>query len=148
MEVAAADDPAAACRERIDRGHPAAGEHERVVGRGVELDVQDAAEVVEGVLDGAVDLGHAAQGVRILDLVDRGVMAALELAVAQEMAELPRDGDLARMRPGELIGRGEGHVRPEQRLDAHRGRDATRSAPAGPRRRAGAPRWRPSAACR
>ena len=67
--------------------------------------------------------GHAAQRVRVLDLVGRGVMAALELAVAQEMAELPGDGDLARMRPRELVGRGEGDVRAEQRLDAHRGHD-------------------------
>ena len=70
-------------------------------------------------------------------------MAALELAVAQQVAELGRDGDLARMRPGELVGRGERHVRPEQRLDAHRrghadavrtsrSASASRSAPMAP----------------
>ncbi len=79
--------------------------------------------MVEGVLDGPVDLRHAAQRVRVLDLVDRIVVAALELAVAQEMAELSGHRDLARVRSGQLVGRGEGDVRPEQRLDAHGGSD-------------------------
>ena len=148
VEVAAADDPAAAGRERVDRRHAAAGEDERVVGRGVELDVQHATEVVEGVLDGPVDLRHAAQRVRVLDLVDRVVMAALELAVAQQVAELRR-----RPRPGPgadgRAGRPRRRPRPSRAGPRRSSRPRpTRSARAGRRRRAGAPRWRPSAACR
>ena len=56
--------------------------------------------------------------------------------LAQEVAELGGDGDLARMRPGELVGRGERDVRAEQRLDAHRRGDARRPRRAGRRRRA------------
>ena len=99
-------------------GDAALGEDERVVGRAVDLDVEDAPEVVERVADGAVDLGHAAQRVRVLDLVGRRRGGPLERRVAQEVAQLGRDRDLARMRPGELVRRGERHVRPEQRLDA------------------------------
>ena len=69
VEVATADDSSAACRQCRRIGHTAAREDERVVGRGVELDVEDAAEVVERVPDGAVDLRDAAQRVRVLDLV-------------------------------------------------------------------------------
>ena len=126
VEVAAADDPAAAGRDRVLGGHAAAREDERVVGRGVELDVEDAAQVVERVADRAVDLRHAAQRVRVLDLVRRGVMAVLEPAVAQEVAQLGGDGDLARVRPGELVRRGERDIGPEQRLDAHRRHDRRR----------------------
>ena len=53
-------------------------------------------EVVEGVPDGAVDLGHAAQRVRVLDLVRRPVVRPLEARAAQQVAELAGDRDLAR----------------------------------------------------
>ena len=95
VEVAAADDPAAAGRDRASSAHAAAGEDERVVGGRVELDVEDAAEVVERVADRAVDLRDAAQRVRVLDLVGVAVVAGLELAVAQQVAQLAR-----RPRPG------------------------------------------------
>jgi hypothetical protein len=42
------------------------------------------------------------------------------------VAELGGDRDLAGMRPGQLVGRGERDVRPEERLDRHRRRDARR----------------------
>ena len=59
-------------------GDAAAGEDERVVGRRVELDVEDAPQVVERVADRAVDLRDAAQRVRVLDLVGVAVMAGLQ----------------------------------------------------------------------
>ena len=82
--------------------------------------------MVERVADGAVDLRHAAQRVRILDLVGQSLVARLERRVAEQVAELRGDRDLAGMRPGQLVGRRERDVRPEQRLDAHRRRDAGR----------------------
>ena len=99
-------------------------EDERVVGRAVHLDVEDPSEVIERVADRAVDLRHAAERVRVLDLVGEALVAGLERRVAQEVAELRRDRDLAGVRPGELVGSGEGDVRAEQRLDAHRRGDA------------------------
>ena len=124
VEVAAADHPPAAGRDRVDIGDAAAGEHERVVGRRVELDVEDATQMVERVAHRAVDLRHAAQRVRILDLVGVSVMAGLQPAVAEQVAQLGGHGDLARVRPGQLVRGGERHVRAEQRLDAHRRDDA------------------------
>ena len=76
--------------------------------------------MVERVADRPVDLRHAAQRVRVLDLVRRRVVAALELAPAEDVAELGRDRDLSRMGSRQLIGGGVGDVRPEQGLDAHR----------------------------
>ena len=111
-------------------GDAALREDERVVGRRVHLDVEDAPQVVERVADGAVDLGHAAQRVRVLDLVRRGVVVGHEPGVAQQVAQLAGDRDLARVRAGQLVGGGVGHVRPEQRLDRLR---------RGDRRRAGQP---------
>ena len=74
-------------------------------------------EVVERVPDRAVDLRHAAQRVRVLDLVVAPWWPA-ELAVAQQAAQLGRDRDLTRMRPRQLVRRRERDVRAEQRLDA------------------------------
>ena len=45
-------------------GDAAFRKHERVVGRAVHLDVEDAPQVLDGVSDGAVDLRNAAQRVR------------------------------------------------------------------------------------
>ncbi len=42
------------------------GEDERVVGGGVQLDVEDAAHEFDRVVHHAVDLRHAAQRVRVL----------------------------------------------------------------------------------
>ena len=148
VEVAAADDAPAAGRERVRRGDAAAREDERVVGRRVELDVEDAAEVVQRIADRAVDLRHAAQRVRVLDLVRRGVVAGLERAVPQEVAQFGGDRDLAGMRPRQLVGRGEGDVGPEQRLDATWPRPRSRSASGGRRRRGAARRSRPSSGSR
>ena len=96
VEVAAADHPAAAGRDGVLVGDPAAREDERVVGRRVELDVEDAPEVVERVPHGAVDLRDAAQRIRVLDLVGVAVVAGLEPAVAEQMTKLGGDRDLAR----------------------------------------------------
>ena len=124
MEVAAADHPAAAGGDRGLVGDPATREDERVVGRRVELDVEDAPQVVERVAHRAVDLRDAAERVRVLHLVVVPVVAGLERAVAEEVPKLGGDGDLARMRPGELVRGGERHIRAQQGLDAHRPDDA------------------------
>ena len=58
------------------------------------------------------------------------------------MAELGGDRDLARMRPGQLVGGGERDVRPEQRLDATSPR---RRSPSAPSRSASARSSAPSA---
>src|SRR4029079_8998357 len=107
VEIAAADDSAAAGRDRRLVGNATAWEDERVVGRRVELDVGAAPEMVERVADRAVDLRRAAQRVRVLDLVGVAVMAGLERAPAQDVAQLGGDRDLPRVRAGELIGRRE-----------------------------------------
>jgi hypothetical protein len=54
-------------------------------------------------------------------------MRALEAGVAQQVAELRGNRELAGVRPRELVRRREGNIRPEQRLDAHRRGHAGRS---------------------
>ena len=96
VEVAPADDPAAAGRDRAgDRRRRRPGRRAGCRSR-VELDVEDPPEVIERIAHRAVDLRHAAQRVRVLDLVGRPVVGALDAAVAQQMAELAR-----RRRPGQ-----------------------------------------------
>ena len=104
---------------RASCGHlAAAGEDERVVRGRVHLDVEHAVEVAEGVADGAVDLGHAAQRVGVLDAVAVGVVRALQLAVAQQPAQLGGGAHLAGMRSRRLVGGAEGDLRAAQRLGA------------------------------
>ena len=88
VEVAAADDEAVPGRQGVLRHVAASGEDERIVGRGVHLDVEDAVEVVEGVAGGAVDLGHAADRVGVLDAVAvaRGASAAARCRAAASAA--------------------------------------------------------------
>ena len=117
VEVAAADHEPAARRGDVCARGAALGKDERVVRGGVQLDVENPAQVVERVADGAVDLGHAAQRVRVLHLVARAVVGGHEARIAQEMTKLGGDRDLARMRSGELVRRGERDVGSEQRLD-------------------------------
>ena len=148
VEVAAADDQPAAGGRGGRVGHAARREDERVVGGRVQLDVEDAAQIVERVANGAVDLGHAAERVRVLDLVGRGVVAGHERRVAQQPAQFGGDGDLAGMRPGQLVGGRVGHVRAQQRLAAHRRGHARRCARGGGRRRPRARRSRSSSASR
>jgi hypothetical protein len=69
VEVAAADHQPAARGRGRGVGHAALRKDERVVRGRVQLHVQHAAQVVERVAAGAVDLGHAAERVRVLDLV-------------------------------------------------------------------------------
>ena len=130
-------------------GDAAAGEDERVVGRRVELDVEDPAQVVERVAHGAVDLRHAAQRVRVLDLVRSSRDGPLEPAVAQQVAQLGGDGDLARVRPGELVGRGERDVRaraaPRRDMRGGDARGPDQPVGVGQEQR---PDARPSSACR
>ena len=148
VEVAAADDEPAARGQGVGRDVAAGREHERVVGRGVELDVEDAAQVVERVADGAVDLRHAAQRVRVLDLVRRPVVRLLEPGVAEEVAELAGDRDLARDAAGPA---GTGRRRRPPCPAAPRPTSPPRPTPcarAGRRRRGAARRARTSAACR
>ena len=140
VEVAAADDEPAARREGIGRDRAALREHERVVGRGVELDVEHAPQVVERVADRAVDLRHAAQRVRVLDLVRRPVVRGLEAGIAQEVPQLarpPRPGRGAAARAGRAP-----RTRPRCRGAPRRSspRRRSRCASGGPRRRAAARR--------
>jgi hypothetical protein len=95
VEVAAADHEPAAGRGRALVGRASLGEDERVVGRAVHLDVEHPPEMVERVADGAVDLRHAAQRVGILDLVGEALVARLERGIAEDVAQLRGDGDLA-----------------------------------------------------
>ena len=114
----------------------AGGEHERVVGRGVELDVEHPPEVVERVADRAVDLRHAAQRVRVLDLVRRRVVRALE----PESRSRWRSSAATAIWPGcgraSWYGAANATSVPSSASTLHRRGDATRSASAGPRRRA------------
>ena len=57
----------------------------------------------------------------------RPVVGRLQARLAEEVAQLGGDLDLAGVRPGELVRRGERDVGPEERLDAHR-RDRARRA--------------------
>ena len=125
MEVAPRDDAPAACRQRRRICGVAGREDEWVVRGRVDLDLEHAAEVVDRVAYRAVDLGHTAERVRVLDLVRRAVMRADELRIAQEVAQLRRHGGLAGMGTGGLVRGGERDVRAERRLDAHR-RDRAR----------------------
>ena len=106
----------------------ALGEHERVVGRGVELDVEDPAEVVERVADRAVDLRHAAQRVRVLDLVRarRGARAgAPSRAAGGGARRRPRPGPGAAGRAG-TARRTRPRSRAAPRRSSPRRRDAVR----------------------
>ena len=148
VEVAAADHPAAAGRDRVDVGDPAAREDERVVGRRVELDVEDAAQVVERVADRAVDLRHAAQRVRVLDLVGVAVMAGLQRRCRAAGGAAPRR---RRSGPGAAGPAGRPRRTPRPCRAAPRRsspRRRSRSGPGGPRRPARARRARPSSASR
>ena len=51
--------------------------------------------MIERVAHSAVDLGHAAQRVRVLDLVRRAVVMGQQPGPAQQVAQLRGDGDLA-----------------------------------------------------
>jgi hypothetical protein len=120
VEVAAADHQAAA-RRRDVRGRGAAlGEDQGIVRGGVQLHVQDPAQVVQGIPNGAVDLRHAAQRVRILDLVRRAVMRRHQPGIPEEVPHLGGNSDLARVRTGKLVHGRERNVRRQQRLHALR----------------------------
>ena len=69
-------------------------------------------------------LRDASERVRVLDLVGIGVVALLERGSRQKGSHLGGDGRLARVRSRAMVGSRERHVRPEQRLDAHRRDDA------------------------
>ena len=92
--------------------------------------------------------GHAAQRVRVLDLVRARVVARLERRVAQELAELGGDLDLVR----DAAGRAGTPRRTRRPCPAAPRRSSPRrrwrSASAGPRRRGAAPRARSSAGSR
>ena len=77
VEVAARDDVPAAGRERARVDVRPGGEDERVVGRRVDLHLDDAADVAEGIAGGPVDLGHAADRVGVLHLVRLAMVGAL-----------------------------------------------------------------------
>ena len=61
VEVAARNDQPTTGGQRRRVCHAAAREDERVVRRGIQLDVEDAAQVIEGIANRTMNLGHAAQ---------------------------------------------------------------------------------------
>ena len=83
--------------------------------------------MVERIADRAMDLRHATQRIRILDLVGRAMVGALETAVAEQVAELGRYGDLPGMRPGQLVRGRVGDISPEQGFERLCGRNARRA---------------------
>ena len=91
-------------------------QHERVVGGGVDLHLQHPPHVAEGVPGRPVDLGHAAEGVGVLDPGVPVPVALPDLALLQEGAEATCALPLARMWPGLVDGRVEGHRRPAEPL--------------------------------
>ena len=75
---------------------PSRGQHQRVLARDVELDLEHAGEPLERLEQRALDLRHAAEHERV---VDRAAGRALaRLARAEQLAQPPRDLDLAAVR--------------------------------------------------
>ena len=88
VEVAAGDDVPASCCNRVGVNICAVGEDQRVVGRGIDLDLEHSPDVGERIGHRAVDLRNAPYRIGILDLVRLAVMRAHELRVAQERTQL------------------------------------------------------------
>ena len=124
VEIPAADHESAAGGHRGLVDDAALRKDERIVGRAVHLDVEDTSEVVERVPDRAVNLRHAAERIRVLDLVSVALVAVLERRVPKQVTQLRRDRDLAGVRASELVGGGERDIRAEERLDAESSRHA------------------------
>jgi uracil-DNA glycosylase len=91
-------------------------EHERIVGRGVELDADRVRRVVEEVARGAVHLRRTAQRVRVLHLVAPAVRFDDRRAV-EEPEDIRGRSDLAAQRPKRVDLGEERGARPVQRLD-------------------------------
>ena len=94
-------------------------EDQGVVGDGVELDLHLLPDVVDGVPDGPVDLGDAAQGIGVLDPVLLAVVQ--DLRAGQQQAHVRGHRHLALLAP-HLVDPGvEGVPQAGEGLEVHRG---------------------------
>ena len=105
--------------------HVVVDEHERVVGRGVQLGRDHVVDVVEQVADGAVHLRRATERVGILHLVAPAVR--LDDRRALEQAEQVRRRRLLPAKGAQRVDlRQEARARAVERLDGHRAGDVGR----------------------
>ena len=95
-------------------------EHQRVIGDGVELDLDLLADVIESVTAGAVQLRDAAQGVSVLNAV---LLAVVEdLGAVEQLAHVRGDEHLALLAAHLMDAGVEGVAQAGQALEGH-GRD-------------------------
>jgi hypothetical protein len=102
-------------------------EHERVVGRRVQLAADDARGKSMASSTGPVHLRHAAQAVRILHSRVVVTMRFANLAVGEQFAEKRGRRGLTELPARILDARIESDGRPEQRFERHRAGDVRRS---------------------
>ena len=91
----------------VGQRHAVAGQHQGVLPRDVELDRQDGLEPLERVEQRALDLRHAAEHERVVDLA--GLAPARGRRVREQLADPARHLDLPMMRPHRV------HARVEHR---------------------------------
>ena len=101
----------------------ALGENERVVGRRGRFDFQNVFAVLERAADRAVHLRHATQAVGVLHARIVGEMGLPDFAVAKQVTQMFRHGQLAGMRPRLVNARIKSRRRSLQRLERHRAGD-------------------------
>ena len=95
-------------------------EHQRVIGDGVELDLDLLADVIESVTAGTVQLRDAAQGVSVLDAV---LLAVVEdLGTVEQLAHVRSDEHLTLLAAHLMDAGVEGVAKTGQALEGH-GRD-------------------------
>jgi hypothetical protein len=97
-------------------------EDHRVVRGRVDLDGEGTGGEFQRVAHGPVHLGHAAQGVGVLDLAAIAVRLA-DGAAGQELAQVARGGRLSGVRAGGVDARIERHVGALEGIEGERARD-------------------------
>ncbi len=118
MEVAAGDD--------IDA--VAIAEDERVIGDGVELDIEHPTGVGNGIAGGTVHLRNAAKGVSVLDV--GGIVGTDELAALEDGSQAGCAIDLTRKWAEIVNAFVKGESRSVQSFEAHAGGDIGHAADA------------------